>query len=135
MTDKIISSPLIAKEDFHANGVNMSSTEFVGKLNFRCNPDNTTILNKVKDITGINLPLKAGEVFGNNEYRIQWLGPNEWIIQCADDEKDGLIDNIKSQLSDEHYSITDISDYYLTIRLSGKNSNEILNNLFICFPI
>ena len=29
MTDKIISSPLIAKEDFHANGVNMSSTEFV----------------------------------------------------------------------------------------------------------
>ena len=51
MTDKIISSPLIAKEDFHANGVNMSSTEFVGKLNFRCNPDNTTILNKVKDIT------------------------------------------------------------------------------------
>jgi len=127
MTDKIINSPLIAKEDFHANGVNMSSTEFVGKLNFRCNPDNTTILNKVKDITGINLPLKAGEVFGNNEYRIQWLGPNEWIIQCADDEKDGLIDNIKSQLSDEHCSITDISDYYLTIRLSGKNSNEILS--------
>ena len=127
MTDKTISSPLFFKEDFHANGVNLSSTEFVGKLNFRCNPENNTILNKVKDITGINLPLKAGEVFGNNEYRIQWLGPNEWIIQCADDEKDGLIDNIRLQLSGEHYSITDISDYYLTIRLSGKNSNEVLS--------
>jgi sarcosine oxidase subunit gamma len=127
MTDQMISSPLIFKEDFQANGVNLTSTELVGKLNFRCNSDNTIILNKIKDITGINLPLKAGEVFGNNEYRIQWLGPNEWIIQCADNEKNSLMNNIRSQLSSEHFSLTDISDYYLTIRLSGKNSNEILS--------
>jgi sarcosine oxidase subunit gamma len=127
MTDQMISSPLISKEDFQANGVNLTSTEFVGKLNFRCNSDNTIILNKIKDITGINLPLKAGEVFGNNEYRIQWLGPNEWIIQCADNEKNSLMNNIRSQLSSEHFSLTDISDYYLTIRLSGSNSNEILS--------
>ena len=127
MTDQMISSPLIFKEDFQANWVNLTSTELVGKLNFRCNSDNTIILNKIKDITGINLPLKAGEVFGNNEYRIQWLGPNEWIIQCADNEKNSLMNNIRSQLSSEHFSLTDISDYYLTIRLSGKNSNEILS--------
>jgi sarcosine oxidase subunit gamma len=127
MTDQMISSPLIFKEDFQANGVNLTSTELVGKLNFRCNSDNTIILNKIKDITGINLPLKAGEVFGNNEYRIQWLGPNEWIIQCADNEKNSLMNNIRSQLSSEHFSLTDISDYYLTIRLSGSNSNEILS--------
>ena len=127
VSDQMISSPLISKEDFQANGINLTSTEFVGKLNFRCNSDNTIILNKIKDITGINLPLKAGEVFGNNEYRIQWLGPNEWIIQCADNEKNSLMNNIRSQLSSEHFSLTDISDYYLTIRLSGSNSNEILS--------
>lgn len=127
MTDQMISSPLMFKEDFQAKGVNLSCTEFVGKLNFRCNSDNTIILNKIKDITGINLPLKAGEVFGNNEYRIQWIGPNEWIIQCADNEKNSLMNNIRSQLSSEHFSLTDISDYYLTIRLSGSNSNEILS--------
>ena len=139
MINKIIRSPLISKEDFHAEGINLTSTEFVGKINFRCNPDNTIVLNKIKDVTGINLPLKAGEVFGNNEYRIQWLGPNEWIIQCADDKKELLINNIKLQLSGEHFSLTDISDYYLTIRLSGKNSNEILSkgtaldlNTYIC---
>ena len=46
MIDKIISSPLISKEDFHAKGINLTSTEFVGKINFRCNPDNTIVLNK-----------------------------------------------------------------------------------------
>lgn len=139
MIDKIINSPLISKEDFHAKGINLTSTEFVGKINFRCNANNTIVLNKIKEVTGINLPLKAGEVFGNNEYRIQWLGPNEWMIQCADDKKELLINNIKLQLSGEHFSLTDISDYYLTIRLSGKNSNEILSkgtaldlNTYIC---
>jgi sarcosine oxidase subunit gamma len=37
------------------------------------------------------------------------------------------MNNIRSQLSSEHFSLTDISDYYLTIRLSGSNSNEILS--------
>ena len=83
--------------------------------------------NGIKDITGINLPLKSGEVFGNNDYRIQWLGPNEWILQCADNQRELLINNIKSKLAGEHFSITDVSDYYLTIRLSGVNSNEILS--------
>ena len=32
MTDQMISSPLIFKEDFLANGVTLASSEFVGKL-------------------------------------------------------------------------------------------------------
>jgi sarcosine oxidase subunit gamma len=127
MTNPSVDSPLIKKDEFRANGITIVSTEFVGKLNFRCFSENTLILSKIKNITGINLPLNAGEVYGNNKFRIQWLGPNEWIIQCANDEKLNLMNNIKSELAQEHYSITDVSDYYLTIRMSGKNSNEILS--------
>ncbi len=79
------------------------STEFVGKLNFRCFSENTLILSKIKNITGINLPLNAGEVYGNNEFRIQWLGPNEWIIQCANDEKLNLMNIYKSEIGEHPF--------------------------------
>ena len=127
MTNLQFSSPLTLKQDFLGVGIKITSTEYVGKINFRCDPNNSLIFSGIKDITGINLPLKSGEVFGNNDYRIQWLGPNEWILQCADNQRELLINNIKSKLAGEHFSVTDVSDYYLTIRLSGVNSNEILS--------
>ena len=65
MTNLQFSSPLTLKQDFLGEGVKISSIEYVGKINFRCDPNNSLIFNGIKDITGINLPLKSGEVFGN----------------------------------------------------------------------
>ena len=51
----------------------------------------------------------------------------EYLILCSDQNKSNIINNLNENLKTSFYALTDVSDYYLTMRLSGPKSIEVLS--------
>lgn len=122
-----ISSPLSNKEKINSSLINLESMDFIGKINLRLKKNDNQSYKNVSDFLGYKLPIDSGEVMTSDESRIAWLGPDEFLIQSADQKKLEIMNGIKEILHNQFYAITDVSDYYLTIRLSGKKSFEVLS--------
>jgi len=119
-------SPLQDKQQIKSANINLEFMDFIGKINLRINSDDSDTLNRVSAYLGYDLPKSSGEVSTNDETRTAWLGPNEFLIQCSEDKKDKLITDLNTNLTDKFFALTDVSDYYITIRLSGVNSIDVL---------
>ena len=120
-------SPLSSKIAVDSKAVKLESVSFVGKINLRIKEEDSESRKIVSEFLRYNLPNFSGEVQGNNETRTAWLGPNEFLIHCLDAEKFNIINKIIDILGNGFYSVTDVSDYYITIRLSGEKSIEVLS--------
>ena len=120
-------SPLSSKIAVDSKAVKLESVSFVGKINLRIKEEDSESRKIVSEFLRYNLPNFSGEVQGNNETRTAWLGPNEFLIHCLDSEKFNIINKIRDILGNGFYSVTDVSDYYITIRLSGEKSIEVLS--------
>ena len=120
-------SPLSSKIAIDSKAVKLESVSFVGKINLRIKEEDSESRKIVSEFLRYNLPNFSGEVQGNNETRTAWLGPNEFLIHCLDAEKFNIINKIRDILGNGFYSVTDVSDYYITIRLSGEKSIEVLS--------
>tara|TARA_B100000965_G_scaffold207055_1_gene173014 strand:+ start:350 stop:925 length:576 start_codon:yes stop_codon:yes gene_type:complete len=120
-------SPLSSKIAVDSKAVKLESVSFVGKINLRIKEEDGESRKIVSEFLRYNLPNFSGEVQGNNETRTAWLGPNEFLIHCLDAEKFNIINKIRDILGNGFYSVTDVSDYYITIRLSGEKSIEVLS--------
>ncbi len=79
----------------------------------------------IKDISvdGINLDNKTLKVNNNNETRILWTGPNQWLLIS---KKKDLLNIIKKNLKESDFAITDLSHSRAIIEIEGENSKEIL---------
>ena len=126
MSDNMF-SPLSSKIAVDSKAVKLESVSFVGKINLRIKEEDSQSRKIVSEFLRYNLPNFSGEVQGNNETRTAWLGPNEFLIHCLDAEKFNIINKIRDILGNGFYSVTDVSDYYITIRLSGEKSIEVLS--------
>ena len=120
-------SPLSSKIAVDSKAVKLESVSFVGKINLRIKEEDSESRKIVSEFLRYDLPNFSGEVQGNNETRTAWLGPNEFLIHCLDAEKFNIINKIRDILGNGFYSVTDVSDYYITIRLSGEKSIEVLS--------
>ena len=127
MSNSYTFSPLSNKEKITSTELMLESLSFIGKINLRIKYDDHESLKMVSEYLNYDLPNSSGEVQGNNETRTAWLGPDEFLIQCTKDKTLNIINELTDILGNSFYSLTDVSDYYLTIRLSGKKSIEVLS--------
>jgi len=127
MSSSYIFSPLSKKESISSKEIKLESLSFIGKINLRIKHDDHESRKMVSEYFNYNLPSSSGEVQGNDETRTAWLGPDEFLIQCTEDKTSNIINELRDILSDNFCSLTDVSDYYLTIRLSGQKSIEVLS--------
>ena len=79
--------------------------------------------NRNLNIDGINLDEKALKVSSNDNTRIIWNGPNNWLLVST---KKNLLTTINKNLKDSDFAITDLSQSRAIIQLEGKNSKEVL---------
>ena len=49
-----------------------------------------------------------------------WLGPNEWLVETPENEKDEIISLLESKLNPEKTAITDVSFNKTILRLEGE---------------
>ena len=78
---------------------------------------------KETSIDGLSLPHEALKVNSNNDSRILWCGPKNWLLVS---KKKDLLKIIQKSFSENDFALTDLSHSKAIIELEGENSKEIL---------
>tara|TARA_Y100000741_G_C18180427_1_gene529090 strand:- start:410 stop:1000 length:591 start_codon:yes stop_codon:yes gene_type:complete len=76
------------------------------------------------NIDGLKFPTNPLSVVSNNETRILWQGPKNWLILSKNRQKDLLKE--LNKLDSLNYAVTDISHSRTIIQLEGKKVVEVL---------
>jgi len=75
------------------------------------------------NIDGLNFFDEAQKVNSNNDTRILWCGPKNWLLTS---KKKDLIKTIKKTFNESDFAITDLSHSRAIIEIEGDNSKEVL---------
>ena len=75
------------------------------------------------NIDGLKLSNEALKVNCNNDTRILWNGPKNWLLTST---KKNLLENIKKTCNENDFAVTDLSHSRVIIEIEGTNSKEIL---------
>ena len=84
---------------------------------------NSTISIESIDIDGLKLKDEPLSVSNNNETRILWNGPKNWLL--VSNKKD-LLANILKNFKETDFAITDLSHSKAIIEIEGREVKEVL---------
>ena len=84
---------------------------------------NTSSSTKDIKIDGLNLNDEVLKISSNNDTRILWSGPKNWLLVST---KKDLLKTIHQSFKETEFAITDLSHSRAIIELDGENSKEIL---------
>jgi heterotetrameric sarcosine oxidase gamma subunit len=84
---------------------------------------NSTISTESIDIDGLKLKEELLSVSNNNDTRILWNGPKNWLL--VSNKKDLLI-NILQNFKETDFAITDLSHSKAIIEIEGQEVKEVL---------
>ena len=84
--------------------------------------NSSTSLDSLK-IDDLNLKNEALNVSNNNDTRILWNGPNNWLL--VSNKKD-LLKEIKEKFDENNFAVTNLSHSRAIIELDGENAKEVL---------
>ena len=84
---------------------------------------NSTVSIESKDIDGLKLKDEPLKVANNNDTRILWNGPKNWLLVSI---KKDLFKNVSQNFLEKDFAVTDLSHSRAIIQLEGKEVKEIL---------
>ncbi len=84
---------------------------------------NSTVLLESIDIDGLKLKDKPLSVVNNNDTRILWNGPKNWLLVST---KKDLLKNISQNFQETDFAVTDLSHSRAIIEIEGKEAKEVL---------
>ena len=84
---------------------------------------NSTISIESIDIDGLKLKDEPLSVLNNNDTRILWNGPKNWLL--VSNKKD-LLTNILQNFKETDFAITDLSHSKAIIEIEGQEVKEVL---------
>ncbi len=87
------------------------------------NYKNSDLHIKDYNIDGLSFPEEVLKVNSNQNSRILWCGPKNWLLVTS---KKDLIKNIIAKFNTKDFAITDISHSRGVIEIEGENLKEIL---------
>jgi len=84
---------------------------------------NSTISIESIDIDGLKLKDEPLSVISNNDTRILWNGPKNWLLVST---KKDLLKNISQNLNEIDFAVTDVSHSKAIIEIEGQDVKEVL---------
>ena len=96
----------------------------VGHINLRFDSDES--LAAIQSVLGQDVPREANTVT-EGEYRICWLGPDEYLVQCSLESTPALVASLESAVSGMHVAVNDISGGTIDFRLGGDDVPGLLS--------
>ncbi len=84
---------------------------------------NSTVSFENIKIDGLNLKNEPLTVVFNNETRILWNGPKNWLLVST---KKNLFENITEVFKETDFAVTDLSHSRAIIQIEGKEVKEVL---------
>ena len=84
---------------------------------------NSTVSFENIDIDGLRLKDKPLNVSNNNDTRILWNGPKNWLLVST---KNDLLKNISQNFKETDFAVTNLSHSRAIIQIEGQDSKEVL---------
>ena len=84
---------------------------------------NSAVLFENIDIDNLKLKNEPLSVVSNNDTRILWNGPKNWLLVS---KKKDLLKNISEVFKEQDFAITDLSHSRAIIEISGQDVKEVL---------
>ena len=84
---------------------------------------NSKISIESKNIDGLELKNEPLRVVNNNDTRILWNGPKNWLLVST---KKDLIKNVSQNFLETDFAITDLSHSRAIIQIEGQEVKEVL---------
>lgn len=97
-----------------------------GKLNLRGNPGDSAFTDAIEKTLGLALPLSPNTVSSAAKKTVFWLGPDEWLLHLPLEETTGTHAALHAALENQHHAVTEVSDYYTVLYLSGAQAREVI---------
>jgi sarcosine oxidase subunit gamma len=97
----------------------------IDKINLRCQPNNTIVLNTVKRVVGVDLPITYNRFNHASLRSCIWLGPDEWLILGENGAADDIIAELDVPES-SHVAVTDVSDAFGSVMIEGVHARDVL---------
>lgn len=99
---------------------------FRGYLNLRGRADNTGFLAAVLKVLGCEPPTRANTVIDKGDYRIYWLGPDEWLIVTPAGQQGELRAKLQQALAGVFSAVVDNSSGLTSVHITGDNAAALL---------
>jgi sarcosine oxidase subunit gamma len=84
--------------------------------------NSSTSINDIK-IDNLNLKNETLNISSNNDTRILWNGPNNWLFVSTKKE---LLKEIIEKFDETNFAVTNLSHSRAIIELEGENAKEVL---------
>ena len=84
---------------------------------------NSTVSMESEDIDGLKLKDEPLRVVNNNDTRILWNGPKNWLLVST---KKDLFRNVSQNFKETDFAITDLSHSRAIIQIEGQEVKEVL---------
>jgi|TARA_B110000908_G_C10259647_1_gene458226 sarcosine oxidase subunit gamma len=99
---------------------------FQGFLNLRGRPNNPDFMTAVKKVLGCSLPIEANTVVVSGDYKIYWLGPDEWLVITPTEQQRKVQSELISALGVIFSSVVDNSSGVTIINITGDNAANLI---------
>tara|TARA_B100000424_G_C22663696_1_gene364865 strand:- start:6 stop:392 length:387 start_codon:yes stop_codon:yes gene_type:complete len=83
---------------------------------------NSTVSIESIDIDNLKLKDEPLRVYSNDDTRILWNGPRNWLVVST---KKNLLKNILQNFKDTDFAVTDLSHSKAIIEIEGKDVKEV----------
>lgn len=107
-------------EQARNHGYFLEEHPFNGKLSLRGKSSDKAFLKAAANVLGADLPTTPGSTAVTSSELILWQRPDAWLIVCADGAQFELLEKLNKDLSGIHHLVTNLTDNYTTLRLSGE---------------
>lgn len=121
-------SPLV-QVDFaepKGNAPQIEEVPFLGFINLRGKTTNMAFVAAVLKVLGCEPPTDANTMRESGDYRIYWLGPDEWLVIAPTGQAPGLQSKLQAELTDVFSSVVDNSSGLTLLKITGENAAKLL---------
>ncbi len=113
------------------NGVTIEEKSLSGKINIRGKSSDKEFMKNIGSVLNLVLPIEPNVRIFNNNISIMWLGPNEWLVETPENEKDEIISLLENKLNPKRTAITDVSFNRTVLRLEGEKAFNLLSKFLV----
>jgi sarcosine oxidase subunit gamma len=121
-------SPLV-QIDFaepRGNAPRIEEKPFLGYLNLRARNNATGFLAATLKVLGCEPPTAANTVIESGDFRIYWLGPDEWLVVTPAAQQDQVKAELLVALDGVFSSVVDNSSGLTMFHITGDNAAALL---------
>ena len=120
------------KEMQNHNGIDFKELSNVPKINLRGQSNDKNFMISVSKILNTLLPTEPNISIINDDTKVMWLSPNEWLVQILKKNKfKEIFTNLQSTLNPENTAVTDLTENRTILNISGHNLYTLLAKFMV----